>query len=354
MLFGYPIEATSENWLHDCLIEMIEATHESIKTGSAIPSWPDIIPDIYRSSLRRRTSLKKHLENYQIAARKLSASELSKVSIAVINQNNISDLLAGVCDCDKLEDFPETIKEPAKALFEFGFKLLSDLKVRDQQYKTIFDKVPYHICPFCGCEYFDAPGAPREALDHYLAESKYPFAATNLHNLVPMGNKCNSKYKLATDILHNEDGERRKSFNPYGEFESVTISLENSTPFARVIGFIPLPEWQIDFKPNVEEVATWSSVFQIEERYKRDNLDSEFVSWLREFQYYCKSSKFKPINEQDVLRALDAYLIYLKESGVENRAFLKFAVFEMLISYYQNGDDRVKLFINSIAIGGIA
>ncbi len=322
--------------------------------GSSIPSWPDIIPDAYRSKLRRRTKLRRYLEDYQKVAAKLSTAELAKVSSAATNQNNISDLLAEKCDCDKLDDFPEIVKDPIKALFGFGFDLLSELEIRDRQYKIISDKVSYHICPFCGCEFFDAPGAPREALDHYLARSKYPFAATNLRNLVPMGHNCNSKYKLATDVLYSEDGTRRPSNDPYGEFEGVKISLKRSTPFARKLGCYEFPEWQIDFEPNTKEVSTWISVFQIEERYKRDNLDYEFVSWLTEFQKYCISRKFRPVTEQDVLDALDAYLVYLKGIGIRDKAFLKFAVFEMLSTYYKNENKNVKFFINTLAIGGIS
>ena len=27
MLFGYPIAATAENWLHECLVEMVQTIH---------------------------------------------------------------------------------------------------------------------------------------------------------------------------------------------------------------------------------------------------------------------------------------------------------------------------------------
>jgi hypothetical protein len=137
MLFGYPIEATAENWLHECLIEMVQVTHESIRSGNEPPSWPNIIPDAHRPKLRRRTKLKRHLEDYQKAVATLSDAELIKMSTAAINQNNISDLLAGKSNCEKLDDFPDVVKEPLKALFGLGFELLSDLEIRDRQYKLI-------------------------------------------------------------------------------------------------------------------------------------------------------------------------------------------------------------------------
>ncbi|MCK7494405.1 MAG: hypothetical protein MZW92_26920 [Comamonadaceae bacterium] len=61
--------------------------------------------------------------------------------------------------------------------------LLTKIGIRDRRYQAIYKSAMYHMCPFCGCEYFDAPGAPREDLDHYLAKSRYPFAAVNLEIL---------------------------------------------------------------------------------------------------------------------------------------------------------------------------
>ena len=91
------------------------------------------------------------------------------------------------------------------------------------------------MCPFCALEYFDAPGAPREDLDHYLAVSRYPFAAANLRNLTPMGMKCNERHKGDGDILRDEAGNRRQSFDPYVERE-LQVSVLNSIPFAQADG----------------------------------------------------------------------------------------------------------------------
>lgn len=96
MLFGYPLEATSENWLHDCLIEIFQITHESIKNGQDVPAWPQIIPEEYRSRLRRRISLRRHFEAYKIVAKTLTYEELERISTALIYQNNIAELLV-VC-----------------------------------------------------------------------------------------------------------------------------------------------------------------------------------------------------------------------------------------------------------------
>jgi hypothetical protein len=352
MLFGYPIEATAENWFHECLVEIIQTIHTRILDEQDLPTWPEMIPEIYRERLSRRDGLRKRLVTYQEAIKNTSEDDLNRISIALSSQNEIAKLLSGACNCVTINELPESIRDPVSDLFKFGFELLSDLEIRDHQYQVIYDRTPYHVCPFCGCEYFDAPGAPREALDHFLAESKYPFAATNLCNLVPMGNKCNSKYKLAQDILYKDDGTRRRSIYPYDYNGDIKISVERSIPFAGTKSLFPLPEWQLDIVPETEEISTWISVFHIEERYKRDILDADFISWLREFSAWCRSSEMRPIAEQNVINALERYIKYLQDMGIRDRAFLKAAVFQMLYHHYQQGDQRLIILIDGVVIGG--
>ena len=119
------------------------------------------------------------------------------VLACLVQQNRIADLAICATDCEILSDLPKAIQAPVAEPCNFAFELLTGLGVRDRHYRAIYTTVPYHVCPFCGCEYFDAPGAPREDLDHYLPRNLYPFAAANLRNLVPMGMKCNERYKLA-------------------------------------------------------------------------------------------------------------------------------------------------------------
>lgn len=353
MLFGYPIEATAENWLHDCLHEILHLIHTCIETGKSIPVWPDIVPKPYRNSLKRRIGLRDKLNEYQKALAKLSVLEQNQILQAFNDQNEIALLLSCQYDCEAITDLPLAIRTSAKALFEFAFSLLTNLEIRDKHYKTIYDKSFYHVCPFCGCESFAAPSAPREALDHYLVEKKYPFAAANLRNLVPMGNTCNSRHKHAQDILRKEDGTRRKSFDPYNH-GTVTISLDRSQPFAGTIGRTgeSLPRWEIDFSSSTEEVTTWDEVFGIRERYKRDVLDAAFNNWLNGFRSWCRDPrKSIPKSDQEWVDEIKAYAIYHESLGFEDRAFLKAAVFRMLHIHCKNGDQRLIKFIKEVVIG---
>src|SRR5574341_1731339 len=175
MLFGYPVEATADNWFHECLVVTLQTIHESLQNGQVPPAWPRIIPDQYRENLKTKHGLRDRLIAYQTALAALNNDELEQVNAALTEQNDIENLLSATCNCQVISDLPESLRVPLKDLFDFGFKLLTDLGVRDQQYSVIYKSTPYHVCPFCGCEFFDAPGAPREDLDHFLAESKYPF-----------------------------------------------------------------------------------------------------------------------------------------------------------------------------------
>jgi len=382
MLFGYPIEATSENWLHECLEQILRFIHNNLTDSNISTDWAEAISEPYKNLLKRRLkitdttkptkgikeeeskreklTLGDKLLKYQESLQKLTDIERAQILKAFSDQNNIASLLSGNSTCEMLKDLPEDIRQPIKVLFEFAFDILTPLGIRDKHYKMIYDVSPYHICPFCGTEYFDAPSAPREALDHYLSKEKYPFAAANLHNLVPMGNKCNSRYKLAQDILRNDDGVWRKSFNPYNH-QTIIISLDRSKPFAGEIGNTgeQLPEWEIDFIPspqnseNVniweEKVTTWNEVFHIKERYKRDILDEGFNKWLTGFRAWCRHPRTNtPHSEEEWIDAIQNYTNYNEEMEFEDRAFLKAAVFRMLCLNYKNGNQRVIQFIKDV------
>lgn len=346
MLFGYPIQATAENWLHECLCTMVHRIHASHDAGQAVPAWPELIPLAYRGILRTRTGLRDRLRKYSSVAGKLSVSERQQILMCLHQQNRIADLVMCATDCESLSDLPRAIQTPVGELFGFAFELLTGLGVRDRHYREIYNAVSYHVCPFCGCEYFDAPGAPREDLDHYLPKSLYPFTAANLRNLVPMGMKCNERYKQAQDILRDAAGARRRSFDPYAE-RQITIILDNSVPFGGADG--KTPDWQIDFDPDAVECTTWDDVFHVRERIRRDVLDASFWQWMRDFSTWCKKRLgIADPGDSEVLDALRAYTEDLALMGLTAREFLRAPVFQMLHWHCVAGDQRVLTLIKNV------
>lgn len=351
MLFGYPIAATTENWLHDCLFEILTAIHTHLDDGVPLAKWPDIIPEAHRDALRNRTGLRDRVDAYHTAVSGLTPHERQQIAACLKQQNRIGQLCTCVEDCELLNQLPPQSHESIRSLFDFGFSLLTELGVRDRHYGKIYSATPYHVCPFCGSEYFDAPGAPREDVDHYFPKSRYPFAAVNLRNLVPMGMRCNERYKLDADILRNADGTRRRVFDPYAEGK-VEVRMNASVPFAGADG--QTPKWAIQFEPDTPECTTWDEVFHVRERIQRDVLDPSFFRWLRDFAAWFKKRIANPEPDAEIVQhAMLQYAEDLTLLGFSAREFLRAPVFRMLHFHCTSGNDRLNtLMIELVSMKG--
>jgi hypothetical protein len=326
MLFAYPVNATADNWVNDCLSEMLRVSIDALNARRRVPTWPDIIPEQYRPRLRGRSGVKKRFGKLVKDVRRLPQADRNQLLLMFASQNNFPHMFDGVTDCPDKAALPAGVVESVDDLMRFSFGLLSDFGIRDDQYAAIHAGIASRVCPFCGCEYFEAPGAPRHHLDHYLAISRYPFAGTNLRNLVPMGSRCNSVYKRNQDILFDAQGQRRRCFDPYGQVVSA-VSLAQSRPFEGHDG--RLPKWVIELG-QTPEAQTWDAVWHVKRRYSRDVLDSEYFNWLEHFAQWCRATNKMPGSRQAILATLDDFIATVIPQGFADRAFLKRAVFEML------------------------
>lgn len=73
MLFGYPLAATRNNWLHDCVLEAVKNLHALVDDKKRYPAWPKILPVAHQATLKSRTGLRDRLKAYNIALRQLSS-----------------------------------------------------------------------------------------------------------------------------------------------------------------------------------------------------------------------------------------------------------------------------------------
>jgi hypothetical protein len=346
MFFGYPITATTQNWLHECLVEMVTAIHARLDAGKKLQKWPTSIPGAYRLRLSTKHGLRDRLKKYAASARRLTSAQRAQVLRCLNQQNAIADLVSCAANCECLTDLPLLIQEPAKNLFVFAYGLLTDLELRDQHYAAIYHSSEYHVCPFCCSEYFDAPGAPREDYDHYLASSLYPFAAANLRNLTPMGMKCNERYKAAADILRDHVGNRRRSFDPYSN-RQLQLSLINSIPFRQRDG--QTPAWKIEFIPQSQECVTWSRVFKIRKRLTRDVLNPSFRHWLADFAgWFVRRKGVADVSDAKIVVALREYAEDIEAMGLTAREFLRGPVFRMLERHCAEGNSRLIQFTRDL------
>ncbi len=325
---------------------MVREVHAQIAGGVAAVNWPQIIPEPQRARLRSRHGLRDRLQTYATALDGLNVGDRNRVLSALTQQNDFVNLLSCASDCEAISALPEEIRAPARDLFGFCFGLLTALGIRDQHYKIVWERTNQHVCPFCGCEFFDAPGAPREDDDHYLAESHYPFAAANLRNLVPMGSKCNQRYKHAANILVAQDGARRRAFYPYSQI-SVSISLDASEPFAADDG--RKTRWVVDLLPASPECETWDQVFSIRERYSRDILDPHYIEWLRPLAVWWKKEiQTNPVTEAVLVEGLTRYISDLVGMEMSGRDFLRAPMFSMLRKRCAEGDQRLIRFLSRV------
>lgn len=124
------------------------------------------------------------------------------------------------------------------------------------------------ICPFCGLMPLDSEWSEsRDAYDHYLPKSKYPFNSINMKNLAPACNTCNTKNKGSDDPI-NLERQRRKAFYPFSEALSKLVIKIDVEP-EDWTKYIP-DEISISVGPDhyQEEIKTWLDVYGIEGRYK--------------------------------------------------------------------------------------
>ena len=52
MLFGYPEQAASENWIHDCVVAAVVDVHRRVADGQHLPAWPASFPQLIETRCR--------------------------------------------------------------------------------------------------------------------------------------------------------------------------------------------------------------------------------------------------------------------------------------------------------------
>ena len=333
MFFAYPIEAATDNWLHDCVSDLLRRDMDDLDAEAARTAWPECVSADRREALRRYTRLEELrtglLDQYQL----LPPGDRAAVRQALDDQAALVELFEGNRAAHRLQDLPHDARDPLKHFFEKAFEMLRRLGIRDNNYKAFLALVEHRICGFCGCEYFSGASSKREPLDHYLAVSLYPFAGANARNLVPMGPKCNSSYKGAQDILRDEGGARRLCFDPYAA-APVQISLMGSQLFARDDG---LPQWQVDLVGDAARIETWDAVFDIKRRIAEDHLDSMYKNAIRVLGAFRHK-------QPQIIAGLDLAGVFRhlgnlsRAKGWSDRAFLETALYALLESRSQAGN----------------
>lgn len=190
-----------------------------------------------------------------------------------------------------IPELPEAVaaelKKLAAHLFENTSKLVGVTRacgetVMDHYNRYSADLPPGNgnVCGICATEllaqrqhHIAAEEQWRAPYDHLLAKDKYPQFGVDPNNLLPTCHTCNSKAKLAKDLIRNTAGVRRICFNPWSENAHGQVALQ-----IEFLDISPLATWTMTpIDPiNQQKLTTWNEVYKIKER-----IEGEFLS-LRE------------------------------------------------------------------------
>lgn len=355
MLATYPVEATHENWLSECLTEAISSRLDLLDAGQDFDQFPADVSEEYRDIISRYTSVVVHFNALADALVGLSPEERDTVRKALETQNRVPEIFDPASDCCVCDVDLPNIHNLAKKLFEVSFGILSRIKspgaqvsVRDGHYAITYAHLQKKCCPFCGMERFEPqhPDIPRPDLDHYLAISRYPFCGVNLRNLTPMGDRCNSSYKLAKDILHDDQGNRLPCHDPYGDI-TTGLSLAGSTIVGSPSGD---PVWVLKLVPETPETENWSRIFGIQLRLEQ-SVRAEFSAWVTEIGGVIREFGHDLNVVDEVLIGLQRYKAVCRTEALRGVGLLKEEVTSLLIQSLEADElrERTHAFIKEVS-----
>lgn len=248
--------------------------------------------------------------------------------------NRIEDLCNGKYKpalYSDLDTINEELSEEIKSIYDNLYSQNKiGLKEISTHYTNFIKTNNKGICPFCGIYPLDGEFAnTREAYDHYLPKSKYPFTSINLKNLAPMCNKCNSGNKGVKNPIFKNLSTRRKTFYPYTN--STLIKIEVSLSSNDIQNLQPADIDLTISATEQEKTDTWQELFGIDHRYKALFCGADGKAWIQQIideapafemdstQYLAikkKQSAKNPYLEKNFLKA--NFLEACKENGVFN------------------------------------
>nr|WP_199158436.1 hypothetical protein [Pedobacter sp. ASV2] len=228
--------------------------------------------------------LKKDINDIYDDCKNLNNKQKNKIKKAFKVNNRIEDLCNGIIEPIPLSILPEIVEKKMKPLFvKFYEDLLNKAKVGGDKMKfyiSLYKQNRFRYCPCCGYVAFESGNTDvREAYDHYLPKSEYPFSSINFKNLIPLCYKCNSERKKAKDPIEN----KQKAFYPYRTKKlDVKISTKISTGFAQSMyeKFVNNLDQENEALPKIadfeiiltsatesEQLKSWDRLFDIKERF---------------------------------------------------------------------------------------
>lgn len=264
--------------------------------------------------------LKKEVDAIYEKCKPLKADERNAIKDAFAANNKIEDL----CNGSKpvyLDSLPDQVKDVIKPLLvNFYETLLEKAKVpgtKKDYYQKLIKESDFQYCPGCGLIDFEHEESKyREAFDHYLPKSEYPFASVNFHNLVPLCHKCNSDRKRTKDPIEND----RKAFYPFAK-EEHNIAISLAIDANKDIDQLERGDLTVVLTGETEKIETWDWLFDISERYN-DKVRPRIKTYLRELKNRYRQQK-KDNPALTFLKIIDGEIALYEDDKYSDWKFLK-------------------------------
>ncbi|WP_316675853.1 hypothetical protein [uncultured Tolumonas sp.] len=174
----------------------------------------------------------------------------------------------------------------------------------------IVSLIDLHYCPYCADEVIEPFERYRPAIDHYYPKSKFPFLALSLHNFVPAGDRCNSRFKKNNDMIGY--------FNPAHDELPNKILFDFEYPLGR--DFLE-EEIKVIVKNISDNLHANSILFALEDVYNKIGIKKEFKLLYERVNYQKSLGSLFLDDPQQIRLHLDVDLT-LSQKKVRYQKFL--------------------------------
>lgn len=282
-------------------------------------------------------------------------SERQKILNAFFNTNRIIDLCNNQQGLDTIElsELHPTIRKEIDDVFLYLYNLALNHQpfidfVEDNLDKAIrrftYDN-EIEICPFCGLEtMIQITGQARIALDHWLNKDRFPFAAVNFNNLIPIGSRCNdSGVKGVKNVLKDKTQQNRvKSFYPFSIHHGIVVKFTFINEPS--IDGVKDEDWRLDIFPydnsETDIFESWDYIFNISIRYYNYFKEYPLLRWEKNYNDFIKKN-FIGISHAENIEEFKRNLIYWKstfsiskqQGSIIYQAFIDYLLYEASDNY---------------------
>ncbi|MGE0568570.1 MAG: hypothetical protein AB7O73_11525 [Bacteroidia bacterium] len=316
----------------------------------------NLFPTWVKTAFSNKTALRK---KFELVYNKYKAIKSKKVRDKILKAFSDINKIEHLCKKDltyeviSIKELPPEIQDEISNTFLYLYNDALNHPPFEQLYNDTISKAldrfikknGYYICPVCGLEgYINLSGQSRIELDHWLYKDLFPFTAVNFDNLIPLGDKCNSRPAKGTKnvLLDEAEVNRIVTYYPYTENKSVALSFLFKTE--PTINSIQDDQWTFTIEPNdnseKEIFDNWQSTFNIVIRYEDFFRKVIFECWENNYKSFVTENPL--MNHATTVDELKQNLLAWK-STFQVKSYIGAMLYRIFIDYLVNSASNAYL-----------